>query len=107
VQAFARVVGVGPAAEVGEGGDGGADEDVSAGGEGEGRWRGLGHAGEGVSGPACGWIVDTAAAPLEHKGQCGEYEREDRKEEEEASPSRAAAGGGGGGRRRHLRRPIY
>ena len=79
----ARVGGEGPAAEVGEGGGGGSHEHIGAVGRGEGRWGGLGHAGEGVGGPARGRVIDAAAAaPLEHESQRSEREQEDCQEQE-------------------------
>lgn len=102
--ARALVGGKGPVVEVGEGGDGGAGEDVGAVGRGEGYPGGLGHAGEGVWGPARGGVIDAAAAPLEHEGRRGEREREDREEHEKAAPRGAAAGGRL--RRRHRETPI-
>ena len=99
-QARARVGGEGPAAEVGEGGSGGAGEDVAAVGRWEGQAGGLGHAGEGVRGPARRRVVDAAAAPLEHEGQRGEREREDRKEQEQAAPPPGGACAGGIAKRR-------
>lgn len=78
----AGVGGEGPAAEVGERGGGGSHEHIAAVGRREGRWGGLGHAGEGVGGPARGRVIDAAAAPLEHESQRGEREREDCQEKE-------------------------
>ena len=78
VEGLRRVDGEGPAAEVGEGGDGGGGEDLGAGGGGGvGRpvqGRGVGR----LRRPAGGGVVDAAAAPLERECEEGEREREGR-----------------------------
>jgi hypothetical protein len=98
-----------PAAEVGEGGARGGDEDLAACGGGEGRWRRISHAhaGEGVGGPSRGGIVDAATAPLQSEGQGGEREWKARQEEKQVAPRRAAdTAGGSRSRRRSLRRHL-